>query len=264
MSATELRSSNGMGRTGLVVTGLLIAGAFIVLIGLGTWQMKRLAWKEDLLATIDSRIHQPAVALSDLAGKSGQPGSIEFTPVEVSGTFAPGKAVFYLATFEGQSGWYVYQPFRLARGEWPEPSVDTLLVNRGFVPYDRRAALAEGQGVPTGAVSIEGIAREIPAEKPTSLMPDNEPQNGSFFWKDGPAMAGALGLDPDRIVPLFVDLGRPGEAGSTDGSPRPGVTQVNLPNNHLSYALTWYGLALVLVGVVAYALWQSRRRTGKA
>ncbi len=264
MSSVQDRSPVRMGRVGFVTTGILIASALIVLVGLGTWQMKRLAWKEGLLATIDSRIHQPALPLSALADKVSSAGSVEFTPVEVSGSFKAGSAVFYLATFGGQSGWYVYQPFTLQPGQWPQEGEDTLLVNRGFILYDRRDDYAEGKGAPTGIISIEGIAREIPAEKPTSLMPDNELEDGSFFWKDGGAMARALGIETGRIVPLFVDLGRPGEEGMPSTTPRPGVTQVNLPNNHLSYALTWYGLAVVLLGVVAYAFWQSRRTVRNA
>ncbi len=247
------------GGAGFFFTVLLAASAFIVLIALGTWQVKRLAWKEDLLATIDSRIHEPAVPLGEMAAEIRLPGGVEFTPVKVSGNFVAGRAVFFLATFAGQSGWYVYQPFALLPGQWPSEERDMLLVNRGFVPYDQRDAFATGDDAPLGVIEIEGIAREVPSSKPSSLMPDNQPSDGLFFWKDGPAMAEALGIDAGRIVPLFVDIGRPGEPVAGATWPHPGVTQVSLPNNHLSYALTWYGLALVLLVGGVYAFWRSRR-----
>ncbi|MCP1198220.1 SURF1 family protein [Notoacmeibacter sp. MSK16QG-6] len=247
-----------------VAATVLIVGAFVVLMSLGTWQVNRLAWKENLLATIDARIHQKVIDLNEIAKSAGDSGGVEFTPVQATGRFVAGKAVFFLATFDGQSGWYVYQPFKLQPGQWPESGRDILLVNRGFVPYDQRGNFEAGEGVASDIQNIEGIAREMPTKKPSSLLPDNEPENSSFFWKDGSTMAAALNIDINHIVPIFVDLGRPGEAVPPGTAPRPGVTQVNLPNNHLSYALTWYGLALVLVGVVAYAIWQSRRRPGSA
>ncbi|RLQ87458.1 SURF1 family protein [Notoacmeibacter ruber] len=237
---------------------MLVASAFVVLIALGTWQVKRLAWKEDLLATIDSRIHEAALPLSDIQGVLQVPGGVEFTPVKVSGNFIAGRAVFFLATFDGQSGWYVYQPFALLPGQWEGSDSDILLVNRGFVPYDQRDAYAMGADAPLGVTEIEGIAREMPSEKPSSLLPNNQPEDGLFFWKDGPTMAKALGINPGNVLPVFVDLGRPGADVPRGTWPHPGVTQVSLPNNHLSYALTWYGLAVVLVVVVGYAFWRSR------
>ena len=109
-----------------VILGL---AGIAVLIGLGTWQVNRLAWKEALLAAIDERIHSAPRTLAEVELQFTQFGDVDYEPVAVSGTFDHGGEQHFLATYEGQSGFYVYTPLALADGR-------SIFVNRGFVPYD--------------------------------------------------------------------------------------------------------------------------------
>jgi surfeit locus 1 family protein len=105
--------------------------ALAILVSLGNWQVRRLAWKEDLLATIDARIHAAPVPLDEALARMNDPASdIEYLPVELSGTFLPDAEQHVLSTWKGASGWNIYHPLRLDDGR-------ILFVNRGFVPYDR-------------------------------------------------------------------------------------------------------------------------------
>lgn len=223
--------------------------ALAILVSLGNWQVRRLAWKENLLATIDARIHADPVPLGTALEKMAAGEDIEYMPVEVSGTFIPGTEQHVLSTWQGASGWNVYQPLRLSDGA-------VLFVNRGFVPYDRKDPSTRPESLPRGEQAITGLARLPLDTKPGFLVPDNDPVRNQYYWKDIAAMTHAAGLDGDTVLPLFVD------AVSYDDPTRlpiGGVTNIDLPNNHLQYAITWYGLAVALVGVVGVFLFRRYR-----
>ena len=133
------------------------------------------------------------------------------------------------------------------------------VVNRGFIPYEQRENWKSIAPLPTGTQEIEGLLRQPPASKPGSMMPDNEPQSGTFYWRDIAAMAALSGINPQQLEGWYVDAGFPGK--SPDGEyPVKGTTIVSFPNNHLQYAVTWYGLALALFGVGSYFLYSRRKR----
>jgi surfeit locus 1 family protein len=223
-----------------------------VLLALGTWQVERLAWKEALIARIHSRLAQPPQPLAEVVADAASGGDIEYRPVSVSGLFLHDRENFFFATHDGQSGWFVYTPLALDDGRF-------VFVNRGFVPYDRKPASTRGDGQIAGPVGISGLARSAPADKPSRLVPDNEPGANVYYWKDLAAMTAHAGLDPATVLPLFVDAdARPNPGGLPVG----GVTIVDLPNSHLQYAVTWYGLALALVGVYVTMLLRRGRPDG--
>ena len=226
-----------------------VAG-FVALVSLGTWQVERLAWKEGLIAAIDQRIHSAPRELAAIERQFADTGDVDYEPVTVSGTFDHAKERHFFATYEGQSGFFVYAPLMLADGR-------AVLVNRGFVPYDRKDPATRKEGEVTGVVTIVGLARNPLAEKPSMLVPDNEPDKNIFYWKDRDVMASSVGLDPTRLAPFFIDAG---PAPNPGGLPVGGVTIVDLPNNHLQYALTWYGLAAALAAI--FGTWLRRRRSG--
>lgn len=224
--------------------------AFLVLIALGTWQVERLKWKEGLLADIASRTASEARPLAELEARFGQDGDVDYWPVEARGSFLHDKERHFLATWEGQSGFYVYTPLQLGDGR-------VVLVNRGFVPYDLKDPSRRAAGEVDGEVAVTGLARNPLREKPSFLVPDNDPAKNVFYWKDRDAMAESAGLGlGDALVPFFIDAG---PAPVPGGWPHGGVTLVDLPNNHLQYAITWYGLAAALAGVLGAWLWRSRR-----
>lgn len=228
----------------------LVAGsiALAILLTLGTWQLRRLEWKEALIASIEARIHAAPVALADAEALFTSTSDVDYLPVTASGEFLHGGERHFLATWQGRSGFHVYTPLRLLDGRF-------LLVNRGFVPYDRKDPSTRPQSLVAGPVSVTGLARDPLAEKPSSLVPDNRPDLNIFYWKDRDAMAASAGLPAGAaVLPFFLDAD---DAPNPGGLPQGGVTMIDLPNNHLQYAVTWYGLALALVGVLAVSL---RRR----
>lgn len=239
-------------RQGPAVWKVVLAGTilFAILCALGTWQVRRLIWKQGLLATIEQRIHQPPVALDEARAMHGGGEDIEYLPVAARGTFDHSGERHFFATWKGASGYFVYTPLRLTGG-------DFLFVNRGFVPYDRKPADTRAGGQVAGEVEVIGLARDRLDQKPSSILPDNDLAKNIFYWKDIEAMAASAGLPADaEVVPFFVDAD---DGPNPGGWPAGGVTLIDLPNNHLQYAVTWYGLAAALAGVVAVFVVRTRR-----
>lgn len=236
-----------MSRLGFTLFSCFALGALVCLILLGNWQMRRLDEKLALIDTVQTRIAGPAQSLSQIEALYNDTGDVDFHPIEVSGEFElenndgmSAGEVFYLNTYKGLSGWNVYSPLRLEDGRY-------VIVNRGFVPDTLREPELRPQDQTSGPVSFKGLSRKAPSEKPSSIMPDNDLEKNQFFWKYLPEMKQVLGLVDKDVLPFFVDAGAQMTAAS--GYPLAGTTRVSFTNNHLSYALTWYGLALTLWGV---------------
>ncbi|PCK84934.1 cytochrome c oxidase assembly protein [Rhizobium sophoriradicis] len=224
-----------------VITGVLVLIALAILISLGTWQVERLHWKEGLLADIAARQAAAPVPLADIEAIAASGGDIEYRKVTATGRYINNKERHFFATWRGQTGFYVYTPLELADGR-------VLFVNRGFVPYENKEPEMRMQGQLTDQQTVTGLARAKLPGKPSSLVPDNDVAKNIFYWKDLHVMADSVGLEKGRVIPFFVDAD---SAPNPAGLPIGGVTQVDLPNDHLQYAFTWYGLAAVLVVVVA-------------
>jgi len=236
------------GRT--IATVIAVLAALAILLSLGTWQVQRLHWKEGLLADIAERRAAAPVPLPEIEAIAKSGGDIEYRRISVAGSFDHAKERHFFATFEGQTGFYVYTPMTLADGR-------ILFVNRGFVPYEMKDPASRAAGEVPGEQTVTGYARARLPGKPSMIVPENDPAKNIFYWKDLDAMVSTTGLDASKVVPFFVDadasLANPG------GWPKGGVTQFDLPNSHLQYAVTWYGLAVALVAVVVGA-WLRRRR----
>lgn len=235
-----------------LVLGLL---ALAVLIGLGSWQVERLFWKEALIDTIERRIHGPAEDLGVIVAAEETSGDIDYRPVRVTGTFDHTGERYFLATREGEAGWNVYTPLIVAGQDL------AVFVNRGFVPYALKEPSARPEGQLAGTVTVEGLARNRVVDNPVgAFMPDNDVAQHIFFWRDVPAMAEGLALpDGTRMLPFTIDAG---EGAAPGGYPIGGQTVVTMPNNHLEYALTWYGIGLglaVLLTVMVVAQFRAKR-----
>jgi surfeit locus 1 family protein len=227
--------------------------AFVTLLALGTWQVERLQWKEALIATIEARRSAAPLPIAEIEARYQSTGDIDYTPVAATGTFRHGGERHFLATWKGRSGFFVYTPLELAGA-----SGDTrfVLVNRGFVPYDLKDPTKRPSGQVEGELTVTGLARNPLPQKPSSLVPDNDPGKNIFYWKDRDAMAASAGLGATaEIVPVFIDADATPNPG---GYPIGGVTLIDLPNSHLQYAVTWYGLAAALAAIMGVALWRRR------
>ncbi|WP_189644283.1 SURF1 family protein [Mesorhizobium sp. M9A.F.Ca.ET.002.03.1.2] len=229
-------------------TALLLGLGLVLLftlLALGTWQVQRLYWKEGLLQTIDQRTHSAPVPLAEVEKRFAATGDVDYMPVTVTGTFLHRGERHFFATWEGQSGFDVFTPLHLEDGRF-------VLINRGFVPYDLKDAATRPQSQPAGQVTVTGLARNSLPAKPSMMLPDNDPQKNIFYWKDRDAMAASAGLPAGAgLVPLFIDADATPNPG---GLPVGGVTVIDLPNSHLQYAVTWYGLAAALAGVLIFRL----------
>ncbi|WP_042701323.1 SURF1 family protein [Azospirillum sp. B506] len=236
-------------RPSLAATLVTLAG-LAVTIGLGTWQVERLHWKEELIARIARQMAEPPAALP---ARIDDPAAWEFRPVTVAGHFLNDKDLLLIARpHQGQVGYEVLTPFQRADG------AGVVLVNRGFVPMDRRDPSTRATARVEGDTSVKGIVR-VP-QPPGVFQPGNgTPAPGSAWMRvDPPAMAAALGMGD--VAPVMVEM-LPGQGGGLPGAPRGTLAgiepRVELPNNHLQYALTWYGLAVTLAGI--YVLSQRKR-----
>ncbi|WP_292058580.1 MULTISPECIES: SURF1 family protein [unclassified Martelella] len=230
------------------VVGLVLAAlAFVTLISLGNWQVRRLHWKEALLASVEQQLQAPPITLAE--AEALPRSEIEYRPIEVTGRFEHNRERHFFATYQGQSGYYVYTPLRLADGR-------AIFVNRGFVPFDMKDAATRQEGQVTGTVTVTGLARDRLDEKPSFAVPENDIAQNIFYWKDIDAMAQSTGLSAGEVVPFFVDAD---DAPNPGGLPVGGVTRISFPNDHLQYAITWYGLAAtlaIIVGLLAYRGWR--------
>jgi surfeit locus 1 family protein len=231
-----------------ILTAIAVLIALAILITLGTWQVERLHWKEGLLADIAERLAKPPVPLADIEAMAASGTDIEYRRVTASGVYDNSRERHFFATWRGQTGYYIYTPLQLADGR-------DLFVNRGFVPFDNKEPEMRMQGQLTDQQTVTGLARAKLPGKPSWVVPDNDIAKNIFYWKDLDVMASSTGLEKASVVPFFVDAD---DTPNPKGMPIGGVTEIDLPNNHLQYAFTWYGLAATLVVIVLVAALRKR------
>lgn len=248
MTARAQATGQRAGTVALLV--LLSLAALGVLLALGTWQVQRLHWKESLIATIDARLASDPHSLPDIRTRLTTTGDVDYWPVSAGGEFRHEGERHFFATHRGQSGYFVYTPLELDSGRF-------ILVNRGFVPFELKDPASRAEGQIEGWQTVTGLARNRLDAKPSWIVPDNDLEKNVFYWKDLGAMAATSGVGSrDDYLPFFIDAN---DAPNPGGLPVGGVTIIEQPNNHLQYAITWYGLAAALVGVLGVWLWRQRR-----
>lgn len=205
-----------------------------VLIALGMWQLQRLAWKEGVLSRIEARLHDAPVALPE----NPDPEADKYLPVTVSGRFTGPEIDVLASRKQVGAGYRVIAAFKTEPGR-------LILVDRGFLPVDHRDARRE-----TTAATVTG-ALHWPDET-DSYTPPPDRKTGIWFARDVPALAAALGTEPVLVV-ASSDTG--------DGIEPLPVDTAGIPNDHLQYAITWFSLAVVWLGMTVLLLWRIRRRT---
>ncbi len=252
---------------GLLAPSLAALLAFAMLVGLGTWQWHRKSWKEDLIATIDTRIAAtptPPEQWSNLDCRPmqevGLAASCEFKMVRLSGRFDHGgeRHIFTnvprVSSAPGGPGYWILTPFELDG----QPG-SRIFVNRGFVPQARKEVAGRSEGQISDRVELVGQIRST--EQRSWFTNDNSPKANVWYLRNprellevGPAESGPPGWQtagPDPME-LYVEQISPTPPG---GLPAPRPSRIEFPNRHLEYALTWWGLSVTLIGVyVAFVL----------
>jgi surfeit locus 1 family protein len=234
----------------LVAPALLALAGIAVLVSLGVWQLHRLAWKEALIARIEARVHAPPAPMPPESEWPGlKPEDYEYRHVSLRGRFHPRQALVFRGSGPeaGQGpGYLLLAPLILPDGA-------AVIVNRGFVPGTPQEAAAHAP--PAGEVTVTGLVRE---PEPRNLFtPADQPDKDVWFTRDPGAIARHFGLS--RSAPFSIDEDYTGDPKAL---PHGGTSVIAFPNNHLSYALTWFGLAAALAGVFSAWAWGRVKETG--
>ena len=229
----------------LIALGTVALVLIAILLALGTWQVHRRAWKLDLIARVDARVHAPPVPPPG-PGAVVTAASDEYRHVRVSGRFLNGKDTLVQAVTDYGPGYWVVTPFETTSGF-------TVLVNRGFVPTALRDPATRASGEDPGASTVNGLLRL--SEPGGAFLRHNDPGDDRWYSRDVAAIAAKRGLGD--VASYFIDADGPARPGKY---PIGGLTVISFPNSHLIYALTWYGLAAMLAGAVVVIGRQEWRR----
>jgi surfeit locus 1 family protein len=222
-----------MKRGALTLLCLLLATGFA---GLGVWQVERRAWKLDLIARVEARIH---AAPMPLPPRSRWGDDLAYTRVRLTGRYDNDRATLVQAVTDLGAGRWVMTPLSTPAG--------TVLINRGFVPNDHRRAYAK----PAGPVVVTGLIRA--SEPGGGFLRRNDPDADRWYSRDVPAIARARQLG--AVAPFFIDADATPNGG---GWPMGGLTVIAFRNNHLIYAVTWFVLAALSMFGAAKA-WRAER-----
>jgi surfeit locus 1 family protein len=225
------------------VAGLTVLVCLAILCSLGVWQVQRLKWKTALLARIHALEAAPARPIGPVLSAGGD---ADFTRVSLDcPMLETAPALRLYAVWQGLAGYRLVTACPLAAGPYR-----TVLVDRGFIGLQGGQSPREVPGAPI-AVPVVGILRR--PDPPNFVTPKNHPAQNLWYWRDAPAMARAL--KAQAPAPLFLMLESPSPASA---EPRPAPLPEHIPNNHLGYAITWFGLAAALVGVYLAMLFRKR------
>jgi len=221
----------------------LLSVAFVGFLALGVWQVQRMAWKRDLITRVDARVHAaPIAAPARAQWPAVSEASDGYRHVSVAGRFVPGMETRTQAVTELGAGAWSLAPLQTDSGDY-------VLINRGFVRAGDAAAPP-----PQGRVVVNGLLRI--SEPGGGFLRHNDAAQQRWYSRDVPAIARSHGLPTDRVAPFFIDADR------EDSSmlwPRGGLTVVKFRDSHLSYALTWFGMALLTLVGAAFAFASERR-----
>lgn len=252
MSGAESPSRFGVREYAFILVMLVLAAVSAVL---GTWQMQRLAEKEALIAAVDARLEAPPIAVPALGNwQDLDVDALNFQPVRLEGQFRYTQTVTVFTslgeargTYAGP-GYWVVTPFVLSDG-------GTVFVNRGFVPDEAQeaAALGDLHGDDPGTVAITGLLR--PVEHAGWFVPGPNLSDRIEWVRDPERLAQMVDPSLAPFAPFYVDL----PAGAPGQLPQGGETVITFPNNHLGYAITWYGFAIVAIVMLVTWIWRQRR-----
>jgi surfeit locus 1 family protein len=235
--------------------GLTIAAAiaFLILLGLGTWQWQRMHWKEQLLARIAATQKQPARPLSEVLARAAAGEDVDFVRVSVDclDPPLPQSRVLLYGLEEGASAWRPIAPCRIATGGY------------GVIAIDRGTARDSGGPNPpqltiANPTHVEGVLRRPEQITAMQRFAGDAPQTDETGYMDRAAAQAAIAAQARALTPPYMIVAERETPAPPFVTPAP--LPVNISNRHLEYVITWYGLALALLGVYAAMLRQRLKR----
>jgi surfeit locus 1 family protein len=256
----SIAPDRGAALRSLFVPGVVVLAALLALVSLGNWQVRRLGWKEALIASASERPKLPPLDWRDeqqrnLVDTPNFSEDYNYRRIRLDGEYLPEKEARVFTSLpadlaKGEAsgpGYLIMTPFQLADANY------AVWVNRGFVPEGSSWAPP-----PAGRVILTGLVR--PDDPPHWLTPENQPGKNLFFSRSVAVLSEAKDLPlngPEQ--PFTVDLAA--DAMPPGGLPQAGETRMAFTNNHLQYAITWYGLAAALLAVFAAFVMRRLRDT---
>lgn len=245
---------------GLVWPTLLTVVMLPVLIALGTWQLHRKAWKEDLIAKIEAGRTEEPVSYAAILNEFVKSGHVEYRRVQLKGHFDHSQERHVMVPQANGPAWHIYTLFI------PDGGLPPLFVNRGLVPDALKEASKRPSGQIAGEATVRGLVRLSEADGWFTPAPD--PKSNRWYSRNLEAMrwngepqSGAQGhSDEPAFAPFSIDA--ESDPVNPGGWPRGGTTPHNLPNRHLEYVLTWYGFALTLA--IVFIIYARQRLAAQA
>ena len=222
---------------------IFTALALAILVSLGIWQLQRLDWKRDLVATVESRLDAEPIPYETALARQRAGEDMTYMPVTVTGRFDHGREVYVYGMVDGRPGWNVFTPLETGEG--------AIAVNRGLVPDERQDPATRPQGQVTGEVTVTGLFRTPQGDGGIAGMvsPAPDPAARQYFIRDPRNFGFETGY--------YIDSSGAENAAPAQW-PRGGQTRIEFSNRHLEYAWTWFGLAAALLAV--YLAFSIRRR----
>ncbi len=233
-------------RSSLLFVSLACLVAFAVLTGLGVWQTKRLFWKNELIDQIISRATSEPISLDRVLEMVSKGQDIRFVRVSVSGTYQHDSELHFYTIHESEPGWRVVTPLTASNR-------NVVLIDRGFVPISGKEQTVRQEGIQLGTVDLVGTVRVDYAPK-GNFTRNNIPERNRWYWLDRPAVFKVANITGAATFVIQLET-----QDHTGEWPKALKVSPRLPNNHLSYALTWFGMALGLVIVFVVAIVKNRK-----
>jgi surfeit locus 1 family protein len=236
----------------LIVPGILAFALLNLLVSLGVWQLNRKAWKQALIQQVETRAKAAPLDLTEITPPmrdAANAPALDFSRVRAAGSFDHSREIHLIAPQRQGAAWMIVTRFDMAEGP--------VLVMRGLVPDAMKDPARRAAGQVEGAMTIEGRIRI--GEPAGWFAPANDVERNVWFRRDLAGMQVAAGFAPStRTLPFMIELETPVPPG---GLPKPQLDAINLRNDHLQYAITWFALAGVLI--VMFGVWvRAQRRRG--
>ena len=245
MSNPEPRPRSAAALALLALAALLLFTGFLAL---GTWQLQRRVWKLSLISTVNARAHaQPIPAPGPADWPSLSAARDAYRRVSLRGRFLNAAEAQVQAVTDYGAGYWVMTPMRTDQGF-------VVLVNRGFVPPDRRDPSTRRSAQLDQEATVTGLLRIT--EPGGGFLQSNKPAEDRWYSRDVAAIASAKHIA--GVAPYFVDAD---DAANPGGLPIGGLTVIRFPNSHLVYAITWFSLAGLVAVCCAVGVRAERHRT---